>query len=88
MIFDQILAYAAGKPVVLAANKCEGKQGDDGLMEAWRLGLGDPAPISAEHGGCDRRSIRAKVGHMQAAQQVAHDPVGGLLGLAGGAGGV
>ncbi len=47
--FAQLLRKA-GRPVVLAANKCEGKQGDEGLMEAWRLGLGDPAPISAEHG--------------------------------------
>ncbi len=47
--FAQILRKS-GKPVVLAANKCEGKQGDAGLLEAWRLGLGDPAPISAEHG--------------------------------------
>ncbi len=47
--FAQVLRKS-GKPVVLAANKCEGKQGDEGLMEAWRLGLGDPAPISAEHG--------------------------------------
>ena len=47
--FAQLLRKS-GKPVVLAANKCEGKQGDEGLLEAWRLGLGDPAPISAEHG--------------------------------------
>lgn len=47
--FAQILRKS-GKPVVLVANKCEGRQGDEGLMEAWRLGLGDPAPISAEHG--------------------------------------
>jgi GTP-binding protein len=48
-IFAQVLRKS-GKPVVVAANKCEGKRGDEGLMEAWRLGLGDPAPISAEHG--------------------------------------
>lgn len=47
--FAQLLRKSS-RPVVLAANKCEGKQGDEGLMEAWRLGLGDPAPISAEHG--------------------------------------
>ena len=47
--FAQLLRKS-GKPVVLAANKCEGKQGDEGLMDAWRLGLGEPAPISAEHG--------------------------------------
>ena len=38
------------KPVFLLANKCEGKQQTDGLAEFYRLGLGDPMPISAEHG--------------------------------------
>ena len=40
----------SAKPVVLAANKCEGGAGATGLIEAYRLGLGDPVPISAEHG--------------------------------------
>jgi GTPase len=47
--FGQLLRKS-GKPVVLAANKCEGKKGDVGLMEAWQLGLGEPIPLSAEHG--------------------------------------
>jgi GTP-binding protein len=38
------------KPVVLAANKAEGKVGDQGVMEAFGLGLGEPIAISAEHG--------------------------------------
>ena len=38
------------KPVVLAANKCEGGAGAAGLIEAFGLGLGEPVPISAEHG--------------------------------------
>ena len=37
-------------PVILAANKCEGNVGIPGLMEAYELGLGDPVPLSAEHG--------------------------------------
>jgi GTPase len=37
-------------PVVVAANKAEGKAGDAGIFEAYALGLGDPVPISAEHG--------------------------------------
>ena len=40
----------SGVPVVLIANKCEGKQGASGLAEAWALGLGAPVPISAAHG--------------------------------------
>jgi GTPase len=37
-------------PVVLMANKAEGRAGDDGVLEAFSLGLGDPIPFSAEHG--------------------------------------
>ena len=39
-----------GKPVILAANKAEGKAGDAGLNEAFALGLGEPLALSAEHG--------------------------------------
>jgi len=38
------------KPAVLVANKCEGAAADPGLYESYRLGFGDPVPISAEHG--------------------------------------
>lgn len=37
-------------PVIVVANKCEGRQGEAGALEAFALGLGDPIPISAEHG--------------------------------------
>jgi GTPase len=37
-------------PVVLMANKAEGKAQEAGVMEAYSLGLGDPIPFSAEHG--------------------------------------
>jgi len=37
-------------PVVVLANKAEGRAGDSGLYEAFALGLGDPVAISAEHG--------------------------------------
>ena len=37
-------------PVVVVANKCEGRAGESGLMDAFSLGLGDPVPVSAEHG--------------------------------------
>ena len=38
------------KPVVLLANKAESKASEDGVMQAYSLGLGNPVPISAEHG--------------------------------------
>jgi len=44
------LLRRSGKPVVLAANKVEGRAGDVGITEAYALGLGEPVAISAEHG--------------------------------------
>ncbi len=37
-------------PIVLVANKCEGKGQESALYDAFRLGMGEPLPISAEHG--------------------------------------
>ncbi len=37
-------------PVIVAANKAEGRGGEAGRLEAYKLGLGDPFAISAEHG--------------------------------------
>jgi GTP-binding protein len=37
-------------PVIVAANKAEGRGGEDGRLEAYKLGLGDPIALSAEHG--------------------------------------
>ena len=38
------------RPVILVANKAEGRAGDAGALEAYNLGLGEPVSISAEHG--------------------------------------
>ena len=43
-------ARQSDKPVIVVANKCEGKGGDAGYLEAFSLGLGDPVQFSAEHG--------------------------------------
>jgi GTP-binding protein len=40
----------AGKPVILVANKAEGRAGEAGIIESHDLGLGEPVAISAEHG--------------------------------------
>ncbi len=37
-------------PVVVVGNKAEGRAGEAGILDAYRLGLGDPIAISAEHG--------------------------------------
>ena len=40
----------ADVPVIVVANKAEGRSGDAGIFEAYSLGLGEPIGISAEHG--------------------------------------
>ena len=41
---------AESTPVIVAANKAEGRGGEAGRLEAYKLGLGDPLALSAEHG--------------------------------------
>lgn len=58
-----------GRPVVLVANKSEARGSDSGFYDAYTLGLGDPCPISAEHGQgmMDLRdAIVEAIGHDQA----------------------
>jgi len=50
---DEVFADVLRKrttPMILMANKCEGRAGQAGLAEAYGLGLGEPIPFSAEHG--------------------------------------
>src|SRR6516225_5512435 len=44
------LLRRTGKPIILVANKTEGRSGAAGALEAFALGLGEPIAISAEHG--------------------------------------
>jgi GTP-binding protein len=37
-------------PIVLVANKAEGKAGEAGVLESYELGFGEPVAVSAEHG--------------------------------------
>ncbi|MCB5945391.1 ribosome biogenesis GTPase Der [Acidocella sp. KAb 2-4] len=39
----------SGKPVLVVANKAEGRGGAAAAMEAYELGLGEPCAVSAEH---------------------------------------
>lgn len=39
-----------GRPVLVVANKAEGRAGEGGVLEGFSLGLGDPIALSAEHG--------------------------------------
>jgi GTPase len=44
------LVRRINKPLILIANKAEGQAGAAGALEGFDLGLGDPLPLSAEHG--------------------------------------
>lgn len=48
-VFGDLLRKS-DKPLILAANKCEGRLGKSALYEAYALGLGEPIGLSAEHG--------------------------------------
>src|SRR5690348_16263468 len=41
---------AATTPVIVFGNKADGRAGESGILDASRLGLGEPTAISAEHG--------------------------------------
>ncbi|RJF86884.1 ribosome biogenesis GTPase Der [Oleomonas cavernae] len=49
MEFARLLRKSA-TPIVLCANKAEGREGTMGAHGAWELGLGEPVALSAEHG--------------------------------------
>jgi GTPase len=44
------LLRRSDKPIVLVANKSEGRAGEAGALEALALGMGEPVVLSAEHG--------------------------------------
>lgn len=48
-LFSMVLRRS-GKPVIVVANKSEGRAGQVGAVEAYKLGFGEPVCISAEHG--------------------------------------
>lgn len=55
------LVRKSKKPVLLLANKCEGKAQEQGIYEAYKLGLGDPIIFSAEHSiGFDELYLQLK----------------------------
>ena len=56
-----------GRPVPLAVNKCEGRATAAQAAEAWSLGLGEPLPISAEHGDGIPDLLLALVPHLAVA---------------------
>ncbi|MDF8332163.1 ribosome biogenesis GTPase Der [Novosphingobium cyanobacteriorum] len=55
-------------PIVLMANKAEGRQGDPGIYDAFALGFGEPVAFSAEHGQGLADLFEALRPHIESAQ--------------------
>ena len=51
-------------PVILVANKAEGRAGENGILESLSLGFGDPVQLSAEHGEGMADLIEALLPHI------------------------
>ena len=74
-------------PVILVANKAEGRAGEGGLLEAYALGLGEPVALSAEHGEGMADLFEALMPHLDPLQpgeddEAGEDESGGPLKLA------
>jgi GTP-binding protein len=70
----------AGKPIILVANKSEGKAGASGALEGYELGLGEPIAISAEHGEgmselYEALAVYAPVAPAEAAAEAGDKPI-------------
>ena len=74
------LLRKADVPVMLAANKAEGNAGEAGLNEAYKLGLGKPFALSAEHGnGTDE--LYQQLREAQLAHELQFEPLPDAAGV-------
>jgi GTPase len=65
---------SSATPVILAVNKAEGKQGDNGILESYALGFGDPIAISGEHGEGMADLFQELLPHIDGGQFEVQDP--------------
>ena len=63
-------------PVVLVANKAESGAGEAGILDAYRLGLGEPVAISAEHGEGVAALFEALRPHVEGKDEESEEPEG------------
>jgi GTPase len=61
------------RPIVLVANKAEGRAGETGVIEAMALGFGDPVPLSAEHGEGIADLFEALLPHLEREEEEAEE---------------
>jgi GTP-binding protein len=65
---------AESTPVVVVANKAEGRAAESGIFEAFRLGLGEPIALSAEHGEGVADLFEALLPHVEREEVEEEDP--------------
>ncbi|KTT72918.1 ribosome biogenesis GTPase Der [Sphingomonas endophytica] len=65
----------ADTPIVLMANKAEGRAGESGVYEAMALGFGDPVVFSAEHGEGIVELFEALLPHLDPLQPEPEEPI-------------
>jgi len=72
---EEIARWLRGSttPIVIAANKAEGRAAEAGVFEAMALGFGDPVQLSAEHGEGVGDLFEALLPHLE--RETAEDAV-------------
>ena len=73
---EEIARWLRGSttPVVLVANKAEGRAGEGGVIESLALGFGDPVQLSAEHGEGLADLFEALLPHLERDDEPAPEP--------------
>ncbi len=68
---EEIARWLRGSttPIVLVANKAEGRAGEQGILESLALGFGDPVQLSAEHGEGVADLFEALLPHLEKAAE-------------------
>ena len=66
---------SSGKPVLLLANKSESRASEAGIYDAYGLGIGDPIPVSAEHGEGMGELFNALEPHLAALEPEEEEPI-------------
>lgn len=68
------LLQRSGRPVLLVANKVDGERDEPEVGGLWRLGLGQPHPVSALHGRGSGDLLDAVLDHLPPAEVVDRAP--------------
>ncbi|MCW6532010.1 ribosome biogenesis GTPase Der [Sphingomonas lycopersici] len=69
---EEIARWLRGSttPIILVANKAEGRAAEQGILESLALGFGDPVQLSAEHGEGVADLFEALLPHLERDEEV------------------